>query len=217
MRYFREIGYYTSYNCAGEYYTLSTIPIFDENGLWKYKSAYFSSQGSLRDTATVLVKKSKCGYTHDELRKILGIEMYHTLLDLVNDGLINREEIGGEFVYVSRDQGEAQISERRGMPPKTREKQGCRRASSATQHRAVRLQPVYIGGGDGCGMPDLRGIHARCQDVAEAYPDNGFWAGRHNGTAQMVPKRLPGRWGTIDTYSQRTSFAHGQARMQYWI
>ena len=134
MRYFKEAGYYTSYNCAGEYYTLSTIPVFDENGLWKYKNAYFSSQGSLRDTATVLVGKSKYGYTHEELRNLLGIEMYHTLLALVNDGLINRSEIGGEYVYIScSDQGEDQISERMSMPPKIKEiKKAVKRAPRVT-------------------------------------------------------------------------------------
>ena len=129
MRYFKEAGYYTSYNCAGEYYTLRTIPSFDENGLWKYKDAYFSSYGSLRDTATVLADKSKRGYTHEELRDLLGIRMFNTLLELVNDGLIDRKEIDGEYVYVSCDQGEKQISERKGMSPKTKE---AKKVSSIT-------------------------------------------------------------------------------------
>jgi len=120
MRYFKKAGYYTSYNCAGEYYTLSTIPKFDENGLWKYESAFFSSHGSLRDTATALVNKSECGYTHAEFRGLLGIRMHDTLLALVNDGLINREEIGEEYVYVSCDHGEEQIAERKSMPPKAK-------------------------------------------------------------------------------------------------
>ena len=120
IRYFKEVGYYTSYNCAGEYYTLSTIPRFDENGLWKYEGAFFSTHGSLRATTVSLVGNSKYGYTHEELRNLLGIRMYNTLLALVNDGLINRKEIGGEYVYVSCDQGEAQITERKSMPPKTK-------------------------------------------------------------------------------------------------
>jgi hypothetical protein len=133
MRYFKKAGYYTSYNCAGEYYTLSTIPAFDENGLWKYEGAYFSSHGSLRDTIIVLAGKSKCGYTHEEFRDLLGIEMHHTLLALVNDGLINRKEIGGEYVYVSCDRGDAQIAERESMPPKTKEtKKAAKRAPRVT-------------------------------------------------------------------------------------
>ena len=133
MRYFKEAGYYTSYNCAGEYYTLSTIPKFDENGLWKYEGAYFSIYGSLRDTATALVGKSECGYTHAELRELLGIRMYDTLLTLVNDGLINRTEISGEYVYVSCNQGETQIAERKSIPPKTKEiKKAVKRAPRVT-------------------------------------------------------------------------------------
>jgi hypothetical protein len=122
MRYLKEVGYYTSYNCAGEYYTLSTIPAFDENGLWKYEDAFFSSHGSLRDTVIALITKSKYGYTHKEFRDLLGIRMYNTLLELTNNGLIVRKEYDGEYVYVSCDRGEDQISERKDIPPKIKEK-----------------------------------------------------------------------------------------------
>jgi hypothetical protein len=135
MRYLKEAGYYSSYNCAGEYYTLRNIPEFDEYGLWKYGKAYFSSHGSLRDTAVKLVSRSKGGYTHEELRGLLGIRMYNTLLTLVGDGLIGREEIGGEYVYVSRNQGEEQLLERRNMPPQTK-------VATKAAKRAPRLTPA---------------------------------------------------------------------------
>ena len=135
MRYFKEVGYYTSYNCAGEYYTLSMIPTFDENGLWKYGGAYFSSFGSLRDTAAALVRGSEFGYTHGELRSLLGVRMYNTLLGLVGDGLIIRKVLGGEYVYASCDRGEEQLSARQGIPPRLKEKK-------APQKRAPRVTPA---------------------------------------------------------------------------
>ena len=151
MRYFKEVGYYTSYNCAGEYYTLSTIPAFDKNGLWKYGGAYFSSHGSLRDTAAALVRKSEYGYTHGELRNLLGIRMYNTLLGLVNDGLIIREEIFGEYVYVSCDHGEEQISARRNIPPKIKEKRQVvkrmpRITPAAGLNETIEVLLAFIGG-----------------------------------------------------------------------
>jgi len=151
IRYFKEVGYYTSYNCAGEYYTLSAIPGFDENGLWKYEGAFFSSHGSLRDTATALVVNSRRGFTHEELRGLLGIRMYNTLLKLVNDGLIHREEISGEYVYVSCNQGKEQIAERKSMPPKTKEiKKAVKRATSITSavglNETIEVLLAFIGG-----------------------------------------------------------------------
>jgi hypothetical protein len=113
LRYLNETGYHSSYNSAGEYYTLPDIPSFDGNGLWKHGQAYFAVHGSLRDTATALIKDSTCGYTHEGLRDILGVRMYNTLLDLVNDGAILRRDIGGKFVYFGHGHGEEQIGQRR--------------------------------------------------------------------------------------------------------
>ena len=151
MRYFKEAGYHTSYNCAGEYYTLRSIPTFDENGLWKYGGAYFSSHGTLRDTAASLVEKSECGCTHDELRGLLGVRMYNTLLGLVNDGLVNREEIGGEYVYVSREQGGRQIEARMALPPKSRKtkelaKRPPRIAPSVGLNETIEVLLAFIAG-----------------------------------------------------------------------
>ena len=151
LRYLKEVGYYSSYNCAGEFYTLHSIPKFDENGLWKYRTAYFSLHGSLRDTAVKLVCKSKCGYTHEELRALLDVRMYNTLLTLVSDGLINREEIGGEYVYISFDNGEEQLSERQNMPARTKEiKKAVKRAPRVTPavglNETIEVLLAFIGG-----------------------------------------------------------------------
>jgi hypothetical protein len=153
MRYFNEIGYYTSYNHAGEYYTLKMIPAFDKNGLWKYRSAYFSSHGSLRDAAKALVDESESGYTHNELKEILGIRMYNTLLDLVSDGLISRYEYDGEYIYVSheQEQQEKQIATRENTAPKMKiKKEAVKRAPRITPaaglNEIIEVLLAYIGG-----------------------------------------------------------------------
>ena len=41
----KQWGAYTSYNQNGRYYTMSTVPRFDNNGLWNYEDIYFSRYG----------------------------------------------------------------------------------------------------------------------------------------------------------------------------
>ena len=42
LRKLRELGYLSSYSHRGGYYTLLTVPQFDEQGLWQHLSAGFS-------------------------------------------------------------------------------------------------------------------------------------------------------------------------------
>jgi hypothetical protein len=99
----RTAGYLSSYNLAGQYYTLIGIPQFDESGLWNYTGAFFSINGSLKNTARLMVAESEAGFTHDELREKLGIRLQNTLRDLVSAELIARQEIDGVYVYMSTD------------------------------------------------------------------------------------------------------------------
>ena len=99
----KHLGYMTSYNNAGRYYTLSEIPIFDKNGIWQYEGAFFSVYGSLKNTAKSLVDNSLAGRTHDELRGMLGVRVQNTLHDLVSEMAIMREKHIGAYVYVSAD------------------------------------------------------------------------------------------------------------------
>jgi hypothetical protein len=181
MRYFNETGYYTSYNHAGEYYTLSMIPTFDKNGLWKYENAYFSSRGSLRNTATALVNESECGYTHEELRGLLGMRMYNTLLDLVRDGFILRREHDGGYLYISCEHGEKQVAARQNAPPKIKEKKEVVKRTpyitpAAGLNETIEVLLAFIGGhiepGPVYGYLHRKGIHItpkQVQAIFECY------------------------------------------------
>ena len=83
LRDLKSVGYYSSYNARGKFYTLASIPEFDTLGLWKYRSAFFSNKSTLLDTAEYLVSISNAGCTHDELRRILGIDIQNSLYRLV--------------------------------------------------------------------------------------------------------------------------------------
>ncbi|MDR2571598.1 MAG: hypothetical protein LBD23_15080 [Oscillospiraceae bacterium] len=99
LRDLRGIGYYSSYNARGKFYTLVNTPVFDDLGLWKYQNAYFSIRRTLLDTAEYLVNVSSAGYTHDELRQILGIEIQNSLYQLTIEGKIVRRQISKQYVY----------------------------------------------------------------------------------------------------------------------
>jgi len=122
LRDLKGIGYYSSYNARGKFYTLGSIPEFDELGLWKYRQAFFSARRTLLDTAEYLVRSSDAGRTHDELRQILGIEIQNSLHQLTMAGRIERRQFGSAYVYFGKESIENQAARRDTMPvvPTTR-------------------------------------------------------------------------------------------------
>ena len=90
---------YTSYNENGRFYTLPSIPEFDANGLWAYRSIRFSKYGNLRQTAINLIKLSRAGLDAAEINDLLGIPVRSFLSALQKHADIRREKIQGRFVY----------------------------------------------------------------------------------------------------------------------
>lgn len=90
---------YTSYNENGRFYTLASIPEFDANGLWAYRSIRFSKYGNLRQTAINLIKLSRAGLDAAEINDLLGIPVRSFLSALQKHADIRREKIQGRFVY----------------------------------------------------------------------------------------------------------------------
>lgn len=98
------LGYLTSYSHNGRYYTLSNVPDFDADGIWRFQGVCFSRHGSLRATVENLVHVSEAGRTHPELTLLLQVRVHNTLLDLVRAGHIGREPLlGSLYVYVNAD------------------------------------------------------------------------------------------------------------------
>jgi len=104
LRDLRGIGYYSSYNASGRFYTLVNIPEFDDRGLWKYQGAYFSIRHTLLDTAVYLISISDVGHTHEELQQLLGIGIQNTLRKLTEEGKITRRKERNQYVYYAPDQ-----------------------------------------------------------------------------------------------------------------
>jgi hypothetical protein len=116
LRDLRGVGYYSSYNERGKYYTLDGTPIFDNCGLWRFHGAYFSIRRTLLDTAEYLICASSAGYTHDELRQILGIGIHNSLYQLTTVGRITRRQVGGQYVYFGIEDFSNQAEKRSAMP-----------------------------------------------------------------------------------------------------
>ncbi len=101
FRRLREVGYFSSYSHSGRYYTLASIPEFDDHGLWRFQSAGFSRFGTLRSTIANRVEEADAGCTHTELEALLQIPVYNTLLKLVRAGQVRREEFDRAYLYLS--------------------------------------------------------------------------------------------------------------------
>ncbi len=97
------IGYLSSYNHAGRFYTLTDVPQFDADGLWQRQGVFFSHHGTLKATVGHLVRTADAGRTHAELQQRLHVRVHNTLLDLVRHNEIAREAIDKLFLYVSID------------------------------------------------------------------------------------------------------------------
>ena len=116
LRDLRGIGYYSSYNERGKFYTLCDIPEFDGLGLWRYRQACFSVRRTLLDTVEHLVSNSDAGHTHDELRRMLGIGMQNSPYQLTMAGKIVRRQFGSTYVYFGKGSVGNQEARRETMP-----------------------------------------------------------------------------------------------------
>jgi hypothetical protein len=98
-----QLHYRTSYSHRGRFYTLDQIARFDENGLWSHNSVWFSRFGTLVDTAESFVNGSPSGYLVGELDDALHVSVQDTLLQLVKQGRLARQQVSGLYLYCSAD------------------------------------------------------------------------------------------------------------------
>lgn len=103
QRHLKKWRTYTSYNKNGRYYVLPDIPIFDEDGLWRYKGIFFSRHGNLKQTLIALVNHSPAGLTSAEAGALVGASLRSFLAQSHNIQPLCREKITGRFVYFSQD------------------------------------------------------------------------------------------------------------------
>ena len=124
FRVLSDLGYLTSCSHAGRYYTLESIPRFDQDGLWTSGEALFSRFRTLRATIVDLVKSAPAGKTHAELQERLRLRVHDALRDLVRAEEIDRVQFERLFLYVSLERAVAQA-------------QVCRRSQSIDAREGV--------------------------------------------------------------------------------
>lgn len=97
------LHYRTSYSHRGRYYTLDRVARFDDNGLWSHDAVWFSHFGTLVDTAAAFVNRAPSGYFVAELDQALHVSVQDTLLQLVHQGRLARQQVSGLYLYCSAD------------------------------------------------------------------------------------------------------------------
>lgn len=103
FRKLKHLAYRTSYSHRGSYYTLDETALFDQNGLWSYRSVWFSRQGTLLDTAQAFVAYSSAGHFVEELDRLLHVGTKEPLLRLWQQERLAREPVEGLYLYCSMD------------------------------------------------------------------------------------------------------------------
>lgn len=117
---FRKLGdlqYLSSYSHRGKYYTLKSIARFSEQGLWSFRSVWFSRFGNLLQTCQAFVHHSDAGYSAGELKDILQVKTKHALTQLVRNGRLVRERFDSMYIYLSvqNEAASLQIQARRAL------------------------------------------------------------------------------------------------------
>ena len=100
-RFLKQLGYFSSFTHNSKWYTLSSIPDFDKNGLWFYDRIGFSRHGNLNENIIHFINKSSRGLSAKQLAEILSIPCHAVLNHLYNSGAIDRFKSTSDFVYLS--------------------------------------------------------------------------------------------------------------------
>jgi hypothetical protein len=108
-RFLSEVGYYSSFTHNGSWYTLRSIPRFEQDGLWFYRDIGFSRAGSLTNTLVELTTRSAAGMTAERLGEILHCRCHSVLVHLWRRGRLQRCRIGRSHVYLAADPAIAEV------------------------------------------------------------------------------------------------------------
>jgi len=108
LRKLSSLGYHTSYSHSGTYYTLESIPAFDDLGLWSHAGVHFSRYGTFLNTAEALVTQSSAGYLTGELEAVVHVVAKDALRKLVRTERISRREWKGRYWYGAQDRARRQ-------------------------------------------------------------------------------------------------------------
>ncbi len=104
QRKIRKSKLLASYNKNSKFYTLPTLALFNEYGIWQYQGVLFSQHGDLYQTLVSLVDQSRSGYTSSELMQVVHVKTDDALRVLVKQKRLQRQKDSIYYVYYSIDQ-----------------------------------------------------------------------------------------------------------------
>jgi predicted transcriptional regulator len=102
-KYLKSMGYYRSVSDNGKFYTLKTIPDFNQAGLWEEDGKIFSNNGNLHETIVFFIEQSTQGLSSKELSEILGLSCTVTLNKMKQKQLIGSLTSKGKHIYISNN------------------------------------------------------------------------------------------------------------------
>ncbi len=100
-RFLKVMGYYSSFTHNSKWYTLRSIPSFDNNGIWFYQDIGFCKHGNLNQTIGRFIDKSFQGLTAKDLFNILSVPCHPVLNQMYKKKKIDRFNTPKGFVYLS--------------------------------------------------------------------------------------------------------------------
>ena len=93
---------FTSINQNGRYYSLPQIPVFDQNGLWRYQAVLFSKHGNLKQTIVALIADSAKGLSAVEIARFVDLAPNSSFISRFKSVPgVQREKHHGRFIYLS--------------------------------------------------------------------------------------------------------------------
>jgi hypothetical protein len=118
LRKLRALDYLSSYSHTGRYYTLKQVARWDARGLWVHKGIWFSRRGSLLETLAWLIEQSCDGRFASELEDMVRVRVQEALRTLYRRERVLRHQIGGQYLYVSMENGARQLERRQAKAEK---------------------------------------------------------------------------------------------------
>jgi hypothetical protein len=103
-RFLKQLGYFSSFTHNNKWYTLSSVPRFDRDGLWFWDEVGFSKHGTMKQTILFFINKSPQGLSAKDLGETLSVPCHAVLNHLYKSGKIDRAKSGNAFIYLSTDE-----------------------------------------------------------------------------------------------------------------
>ena len=189
-----SVGYRTSFTHTGRYYTLTDLPDFDELGLWFYRGVGFSRAGTLKQTIALLVDEALDGRCHAELRHVLRVRVHNTLLDLVGERRIGREQLGRVHLYVNANADRAAQQVERRQELETTIAEALR---VPTVEEVVEVLVETLRAAPEVPEPDVvakrlaaRGVRLEPRHVKQVFEEHGLVPGKKTARRSSTPSRL---------------------------